>query len=289
MNLQCAVVGCVNRATCPGFSYRCKKHGGRYRCSYPECKNTAQGRGLCVKHGYKKKTCKIEGCAKKCISGGCCKEHGLSTHCVIQRCTKSVFKKKMCYCHWVLSKSSSLRVTDVMGIDLVRHHVMDYVGMNNWEHVHSFSGVCKQWRVSCLPHLSNIGITKMDGGENRKLHVDGFLRYLRLEKFLHIQCIFIPCGRAKGLFVEAIRRVCPSVRIIVHSKWLMMNGLLEEVNEGGACHQCYRVYRHDMAYIEGVNVWVQWTWDNKYQLVSEHQFVRRNIRRYRRRTDFFGR
>ena len=69
---------------------------------------------------------------------------------------------------------------------------MDYVGMNNWEHVHSFSGVCKQWRVSCLPHLSNIGITKMDGGENRKLEVDGFLRYLRLEKFLYMQCIFIP-------------------------------------------------------------------------------------------------
>ena len=71
-----------------------------------------------------------------------------------------MFKKKMCYCHWVLSNSSLLRVNDVMGIDLVRHHVMDYVGMNNWEHVHSFSGVCKQWRVSCLPHLSNIGITK---------------------------------------------------------------------------------------------------------------------------------
>jgi hypothetical protein len=89
-----------------------------------------------------------------------------------------------------------------MGIDLVRRLVMDYVGMNNWEHVHSFSGVCKLWRVSCLPHLSKIGITKMDGGENRKLDVDGFLRYLQFEKILHMQCIFIPCGRTKGLFVE---------------------------------------------------------------------------------------
>ena len=108
----------------------------------------------------------------------------------------------MCYCHWVLSNSSLLRVNDVMGIDLVMHLVMDYVGMNNWEHVHSFSGVCKLWRVSCLPHLSKIGITKMDGGENRKLDVDGFLRYLQFEKILHMQCIFIPCGRTKGLFVE---------------------------------------------------------------------------------------
>ena len=174
----------------------------------------------------------------------------------------------------------------MMGIDLVRLLVMDYVGMNNWEHVHSFSSVCKLWRVSCLPHLSNIGITKMDGGENRKLDVDGFLRYLQFEKFLHMQCIFIPCGRTKGLFLEDIRRVCPSpsVRKIVHSKWLMINGLLEEVNEGGGCHQCYRVYRHDKAYTEGVNFWVKWTWDNKYQLVSKHQFVRQNLRRYCRQT-----
>ena len=38
----------------------------------------------------------------------------------------------------MLNHSSLLRVNDVMGIDLVRHLVMDYVGMNNWENVHSF-------------------------------------------------------------------------------------------------------------------------------------------------------
>jgi hypothetical protein len=149
-------------------------------------------------------------------------------------------------------------VDDVMGIDLVRNLVMDYVGMNNWENLHSFSGVCKLWRVSCLPQIPNIGIVKMDGGEHRKLNVNGFLRYLRLEKFRSIQCIFIPCGRTKGLLVADIRRVCPTVRTIVHSKWLMINGRLEEVNEGGACHQCYRVYQHDKDFTEGVNVWVRW-------------------------------
>ena len=51
--------------------------------------------------------------------------------------------EKMCYCHWRLNHSSLLRVNNVLGIDLVRHLVIDYVGMNNWEHVHSFSGVCK--------------------------------------------------------------------------------------------------------------------------------------------------
>ena len=133
MNLQCAVVGCVNRPTCPGFSDRCKKHGGHYRCSYPNCTNIAQGRGLCVRYGYKKKTSKIEGCTKQSVVGGCCKEHGVLTRCcVIRRCTKSVFRKKMCYCHWVMNHSSLLRVNNVMGIYLVRHLVMDYVGMNNW-------------------------------------------------------------------------------------------------------------------------------------------------------------
>ena len=119
-------------------------------------------------------------------------------------------------------------VGDVMGIDLVRNLVMDYVGMNNWENVHSFSRVCKHWRVACLPHLSKIGIVPVDGGENRTLNINAFLNYLSLEKFHHMQCIFIPCGRAKGLFVDDIRRVCPSVWTIVHRNWLMMNGRLEK-------------------------------------------------------------
>ena len=163
-------------------------------------------------------------------------------HCLIvlfDADTKSIYRKKLCHCHWVLNQSHQSLVQThqslvcvVMGIDLVRHLVMDYVGMNNWEHVHSFSGVCNLWRVSCLPNLSKIGITKMDSGEHCKLNVDGFLRYLWLEKFLHMQCIFISCVRTKGLLVSDIRQVCPSVQIIVHSKWLMINGLLEEVNEG---------------------------------------------------------
>ena len=46
-----------------------------------------------------------------CVVGGCCKEHGVLTRCcVIRRCTKSVFRKKMCYCHWVLNHCSLLRV-----------------------------------------------------------------------------------------------------------------------------------------------------------------------------------
>ncbi len=43
-----------------------------------------------------------------------------------------------------------------------------------------------------------------------------------------------------------IKRVCPSVQTIVHSKWLMMYGSMEEIQEGEGRHPCYRVYRHDM-------------------------------------------
>jgi hypothetical protein len=36
---------------------------------------------------------------------------------------------------------------------------------------------------------------------------------------------------------------------------------------------CYRVYRHDMPFAEGANVWVKFEWDKKFKLVSESLFV----------------
>jgi hypothetical protein len=35
----------------------------------------------------------------------------------------------------------------------------------------------------------------------------------------------------KGLFVNDIKQACPSVQTIVHSKWLMVNGRMEEIQE----------------------------------------------------------
>jgi hypothetical protein len=79
---------------------------------------------------------------------------------------------------------------------------------------------------------------------------------------------FISCGKTKGLFVNDIKQVCPSVQTIFHSKWLMMNGSMEEIQEGEGRHPCYRVYRHDMFFTEGTNVWVQFEWDKKFKLVN---------------------
>jgi hypothetical protein len=96
------------------------------------------------------------------------------------------------------------------------------------------------WRHSSLPYLSNIGKV--------------FLRFLQLEHFRNMQCIFIPCRKKKGSFVNNIKQACPSVQTIVHSKWLMINGTMEEIQEGERWHHCYRVYRHDMLFTEGINV-----------------------------------
>ncbi len=79
--------------------------------------------------------------------------------------------------------------------------------------------------------------------------------------------------KTKGLLVNDIKQACPSVQTIVHSKWLMINGRMEEIQEGEERHQCYRVYWHDMDLTEGKNVWVQFTWDKKCKLVSESLFV----------------
>jgi hypothetical protein len=180
----------------------------------------------------------------------------------------TVTNKYMCT---VSNKASTVtnKSSRVMEIDIVIQQVMEFVGMGNWEQVHTFTAVCKLWRYSCLPHLSNIGKVPMDGGAERRLNVGVFLRYLQSEHFRNVQCILIPCRSTKGLLVNDMKQPCPSVQTIVHSKWLFIHGRIEETQEGEGCHQCYRVYWHDMGFTEGKNVWVQFTWDKKCKFVLE--------------------
>ncbi len=168
----------------------------------------------------------------------------------------------------VITKSST-----VMEFDIVIQQVIEFVRMGNWEQLHTFAAVCKLWRHSCLPHLSNIGKNPMDGGAEGRLNVGAFLRYLQSEQFRNVQCIFIPCRKPKGLLVNDIKQACPSVQTIVHSKWLMVNGRMEEIQEGEGFHQCYRLYQHDMSSTEGKDVWVQFTWDKTCKLVLESLFA----------------
>ncbi len=161
----------------------------------------------------------------------------------------------------------------MFNFDEINFEIIEFVGMNNWVNLHQVAAVSKVWRRTCLPYLSNIGLGPMGGGEDSQLNVPGFLQYLLLMRFRNRECIFIPCGRAKQLYVDDIKAVHLSVKTIVHSKWLMINGHVEEIQEGESCHQFYRIYQHDKTYKEGVNVWICWSWDNKYRLVSELQFV----------------
>jgi hypothetical protein len=91
-----------------------------------------------------------------------------------------------------------------MKIDIVIQQVM-VVGMGNWEQVHTFAAVCKFWRHSSLPHLSNIGKFTMDGVAEHRLNAGAFLHFLQSEYFRNVQCIFIPCQKTKGLFVNDIK------------------------------------------------------------------------------------
>jgi hypothetical protein len=150
--------------------------------------------------------------------------------------------------------TATTKYSTVTEIDIVIQQVTEFVGMGNWEQVHTFAAVCKFWRHSSLHHLYKIGKVQMDGGAECRLKVGAFLSFLQLEHFRNVQCIFLPCGKTKGLFVNDIKRACPSVQTIVHSKWLMINGSIEEIQEGEGWHPCYRVYMHDIPFTEGTNV-----------------------------------
>ncbi len=215
-------------------------------CQFKWCLNFAQAGGQCIKHGYKKPTCSVDGCSNQRVACGLCKRHGAHHCCNVINCMNHVFSHNMCQFHYSLTNESStvtnesiavstttnfiiesgtvttnsLTVTTelstVMEIDIVIQQVMDFVGMGNWEQVHTFAAKCKLWRHSSLPHLFNIGKVTMDGGVECRLNVGAFLRFLQSEHFRNVQCIFIPCGKTKRLFVNDIKQACPSVLSIVN-------------------------------------------------------------------------
>jgi hypothetical protein len=183
----------------------------------------------------------------------------------------TVTNKSLCT---VTNKASTVtnESSTVIEIDIVIQQVMEFVGMGNWEQIHTFTAVCKLWIHCCLHHLSNIGKVTMDGGAERRLNIGAFLNYLQLENFRNAEYIFISCGKTKGLLVNNIKQACPSVQTIVHSKWLIVNERMEEIWEGEGRHQCYRVYWHDMGFT-GRNVWVRFAWDKKCKLFGGLLFV----------------
>jgi len=45
-------------------------------CSYEGCANNVQNRGVCVRHGAKRRECRYEGCSNHAIRVGFCTRHG---------------------------------------------------------------------------------------------------------------------------------------------------------------------------------------------------------------------
>ena len=173
---------------------------------------------------------------------------------------------------------------------LYQHPIFQFVDFNNWEVLHTLSHVCKSWRRIASPHISPIGVVPMNGGADKKLNLNEFLAYLTRPIFQYAESIYIPCGKSTDrMYVDDIKQICPTVRTIYHSIWLLMTGIKEFVTEGSTCHSVYLVYKHNHEYTEGVAVWMKYLWDNKYNLVLESSFDRSCIvtRHSCRCTDFF--
>jgi hypothetical protein len=140
--------------------------------------------------------------------------------------------------------------------DLTLEVIQQYVGINNWENVIAFAGVCKSWSISTETYHLKIGVEPMEGGGGRKLNVAGFLSYLDQEKFRLAQTVYVPCAKSDKLLYCKVNAKCPRMRELIQSKWLVMTGITEFVEEGQSRHPCYRMYKHDHPNIDGVNAWV---------------------------------
>ncbi len=72
----CRHEGCSNQFQARGV---CSRHGAKRRaCRMKGCTRQAQKEGVCVKHGAKTKRCDYKGCSKQVVRGGKCNSHGQS-------------------------------------------------------------------------------------------------------------------------------------------------------------------------------------------------------------------
>jgi hypothetical protein len=66
-----------------------------------------QAGGQCIKHGYKKPTCSVDGCSNQSVARGLCKRHGAHCCCNVINCTSSIFSQNMCQFHYSSTNESS--------------------------------------------------------------------------------------------------------------------------------------------------------------------------------------
>ena len=243
----------------------CHLHGDRKKCTYPQCSNFSISAGVCHQHGSKKKNCSENGCTNNSVWKGVCIHHDTKRYCTMIDCGKALFQTGMCRYHFrecsmvpltIDMRHVGLHATIMDITDLTLEVIQQYVGMNNWENVIAFAGVCKSWKESTETYRLKIGVEPMEGGGERKLNVAGFLSYLDHEKFRLAETIYVPCAKSDKLLCCEVKEKCPRMRDLIHDKWLMMTGITDFVEEGQSRHPCYRMYKHDHPFFDWVNAWV---------------------------------
>ena len=111
---------------------------------------------MCVQHGSIKKQCSENGCTNNAVRKGVCINHGAKRYCTVIDCGKALFQTRKCRHHFRFSLAASsidmchvgLHATIMDIPDLTLEVIQQYVGMNNWENVIAFAGVCKSWKES---------------------------------------------------------------------------------------------------------------------------------------------
>ncbi len=92
-NIFCSKDGCNMKIMKDGRGL-CRVHGIHKKCSYQDCKNMAQKGGLCMRHGYKKKTCATPGCNNNAVKSGVCITHSAKRSCTIAGCGKKNLRQR---------------------------------------------------------------------------------------------------------------------------------------------------------------------------------------------------
>ena len=85
-----------------------------------------------------------------------------------------------------------------------------------------------------------------------------------------------------------VRRSCPQMKTLVHSKWLSVDRGYEFVQQGASNLQCRRML-HDKPNQHGMT-WVKWEWDKKFEQVYKCQFLCQDtvrMQRLRKQTNFY--
>jgi hypothetical protein len=104
---RCQYNRCTHHVNSNGSGRFCFTHGGQHVCSHASCLNFAQAGGRCIKHGYKRPTCSVDGCSNQSVMRGLCKRHGTHHSCNIINCTNHVFSQNMCQFHYSLTNETS--------------------------------------------------------------------------------------------------------------------------------------------------------------------------------------